>query len=120
VLGKLEETCDLIAAFWTMEADKFDSQAGKMGTTQAKQITLKAKVMRDKVVKNNLEFWTKAKEDMDRYATAMSVINNSFNFETRARPSVGQSFTFKELEFTLRLPAHIDTKRIAASRQIKY
>ena len=114
VLGKLEETCDLIASFWTMEADKFDAQAGKMGTAQAKQIVMKSKVMRDKVVKDNLQFWTKAKEEMDRYAIAMSVINNSFNFQTEAKPSVGQSFKFKELEFTLRLPAHIDTKAITA------
>ena len=38
VLGKLEETCEAVAAFWTMEADKFDSQGAKMKTSQVKML----------------------------------------------------------------------------------
>ena len=112
VLGKLEETCEAVAAFWTMEADRFASQGAKMKTGQATMLKSKSKTMRSKAIENNIQFWTKAKDEMDRYVTAMSVINNSFNFQTEAKPPRAQSFGFKELEFSLSLPASINVKAI--------
>ena len=80
VLGKLEETCEAVAAFWSIEAEKFDSQGAKMKKNQVTML----KAMKGVVVKNNLSFWKKAKDEMDRYVTAMSVVNNCFNFLTDA------------------------------------
>ena len=108
VLGKLEETCEGIAAFWTMEAENYDSQGAKMATNQVKMV----KSMKGAVVKNNIKFWTEAKERMDKYATAMSVINNSFNFVTDAKPPKGKSFGLPNLELTLSVPASVDLKAI--------
>lgn len=107
VLGKLEETCEAIAAFWTMEADKFDSQGAKMKTNQVKML----KHMKGAVVKNNIAFWTKAKDEMDRYVTAMSVVNNCFNFVTDAKPPAAKSINFANLELDLHIPATIDVSK---------
>lgn len=60
------------------------------------------------VAKDNLTFWKAAKDRMDRYAIAMSVINNSFNFVTDAKPLPTKSFELPNLEFTLQVPDHID------------
>ena len=108
VLGKLEETCEVIAAFWTMQAENFDSQGAKMKTSQVVML----KTMKGVVIKNNLTFWTKAKADMDRYATAMSVINNSFNFVTEARRPNGEYLTLPAIDLTINLPPGVDTKAI--------
>lgn len=110
VLGKLEETCEAVAAFWTMEADKFDSQGAKMKTGQAKMVMMKG--MKGSVVKNNIAFWKTAKDEMDRYVTAMSVINNCFNFVTEAKPPAAKSIKFANLEMELHVPAAIDIKAI--------
>ena len=109
VLGKLEETCEAITAFWVMEADKFDSQGAKMKTGQAAMIKAG---MKSKVYKDNISVWTKAKDELDRYATAMSVVNNSFNFVTNAKPPTGQSIKFANLDLELHLPAAVDVKVI--------
>ena len=107
VLGKLKETCEAIAAFWTEEADKFDSQGARMKTTHAKML----KYMKGAVVKNNIAFWTKAKDEMDRYVTAMSVVNNCFNFVTDAKPPAAKSINFANLELDLHIPATIDVSK---------
>ncbi len=100
VLGKLEETCEYIGAYWTEKANDFDSKGTDMATNQAKMI----KFMKKAVTKKSILFWTKAKEDMDRYCTAMSVINNSFNFVTEAKPPAAQSFHLPNIELTLHVP----------------
>ena len=110
VLGKLEETCEAIAAFWTMEADKFDAQGAKMKTNHAVMI----KGMKGKVCKDNIAYWNKTKDELDRYATAMSVINNCFNFVTDAKPPTAQSIKFANLDLDLHLPPAIDVKEITA------
>ena len=110
VLGKLEETCEAVAAFWLMEAEAFDSQGGKMRVNQVAML----KGMKRVVVKDNLPFWKKAKDEMDRYITAMSVVNNCFNFLTDATPQAAQSIKFADLELDLHLPAAIDVKAITA------
>lgn len=101
----MEEVCELIAAFWTMEAEKFDSQGAKMKTSQSSMIKFKS--MRANVIKKNLKFWKEAKEDMDRYVTAMSVINNSFNFVTDATPPTSKSVRFEAIDLTLTLPRSV-------------
>ena len=100
VLGKLEETCEFIGAFWTIQADDFDSKGAEMAINQVKMI----KIMKEVVIKKSITFWTKAKEDMDHYCTAMSVINNCFNFVTEAKPPAAQSFNLPNLELTLHVP----------------
>ena len=108
ILGKMEETCEAIAAFWTEEAENYAAQGAKMATNQVTMV----KHMKGVVVKNNVKFWKEAKERMDRYASAMNVINNSFNFVTDARPAEAQVFVLESLELTLHIPSTIDVKAI--------
>lgn len=108
VLGKLEETCEAVAAFWTMEADKFDSQGAKMKNSQVAML----KGMKGMVVKDNISFWKKAKEEMDCYVTAMSVINNCFNFTTAAKPPAGRAIKFANLDLEFHVPTDINIKKI--------
>ena len=103
VLGKLEATCEVIATFWTIEAENYDSQGAKMATNHVKMV----KTMKGVVVKNNIKFWSEAKERMEKYIASMSVINNCFNFVTDARPPKGQSFGLPNLELTLSVPASV-------------
>ena len=108
VLGKLEETCEAIAAFWTMEAENYDSQGAKMAKNQVTMV----KHMKSVVVKNNIKFWSEAKGRMDKYATAMSVINNSFNFVTDAKRPRGQPVKLPNLDLTLSIPNGVNLKAI--------
>lgn len=101
VLVKLEEACEAVAAFWTIEADNYDSQGAKMLTNQTRMPS-------GPVAKNNLTFWKEAKQRMDRYAIAMGVINNSFNFGTDEKPFPRQVFDLPSLQFTLHVPSYID------------
>lgn len=99
-----------MAAFWTMEADNYDSQGAKMQTNQTKMPS-------GPVAKNNLTFWKAAKDRMDRYAIAMSVINNSFNFVTEAKPLPTKTFALPNLEFTLHVPNNIDIQKAIEERK---
>lgn len=111
VLTNLETISEAIAAFWTDEANKFDAQGAKMGTTHAVMVK---KTLKGRVVKDNIAMWTKAKDELDRYATAMSVINNRFNFVTKAKPPTAQSFGLPNLDLILHIPSSIDVKAITA------
>ena len=110
VLLKLEETCEAIAVFWRIEADKFDSQGAKMKTNHAVMI----KVMKGKVCKDNITFWTETKDELDRYITAMSAVNAYFNFAhtANAKPSTYQTIKFANLALELHLPTTVDVKAI--------
>ena len=70
--------------------------------------------MKGLVVKDNITFWTTAKEELDRYAIAMTSINNSFNFNTEAKPSSAQDIHLAKLDLTLHLPSTVDIKAITA------
>lgn len=107
VLTNLETICEAIAAFWSIQADDFDAQGSKMRTSPAPMV----KMMKSKYVKD----WTKAKDELDRYATAMSVIGSRFNFVTKAKPPPAQSFGLPNLDLILHLPASVDIKAIKAS-----
>ena len=72
------------------------------------------KTMKGVVVKNNIKFWTEAKDRMERYVTAMSVINNCFNFVTNAKPPTAQSVGLPNLQLTLHVPSSINVKTIKA------
>lgn len=102
VLKNLEQICELVAAFWNTEAERFDSQGAKMRTVPVSVL----KGMK------NIDLWTKAKDEMDRYVTAMGVINNCFNFTTDARPQDVQSIRFPTLELEFSIPAGINIKEI--------
>ena len=107
-LKNLESISEAIATFWTIEADNFAAQGAKMKTSQAVMV----KSMKELVVKDNIAFWTKAKVELDRYAVAMTSINNSFNFNTEAKPSSAQDFHLAKLDLTLHLPPTVDIKPI--------
>ena len=109
-LKNLESISEAIATFWTIEADNFAAQGAKMKTTQVVMV----KSMKGNVVKDNITFWTKAKEELDRYAVAMSEVNNSFNFNTEAKPPSAQRFCLPNLDLTLHLPSTVDIKAITA------
>ena len=70
------------------------------------------KTMMGVVIKNNIKFWSKAKERMEKYIASMSDINNCFNFVTDARPPMGQSFDLPNLELTLSVPASVNLRAI--------
>ena len=108
VLGKMEETCEIVAAFWTKEKEQYSSHGNKM----AKKDTLLLKGMKNAVVKKNIEVWSNAKVRMDHYADAMSVISNKFNFASRAKPTLVHKFTLKSLELILHVPKHLNVKAI--------
>ena len=96
-----------MAAFWIKEADNYDSQGGKMATNQTGMI----ESMKGVVVKDNIAFWTEAKDRMERYVAAMTVINNCFNFVTNAKPPTAKSFGLPNLDLTLHVPSSIDIKK---------
>ena len=83
---KLDGICEAVAAFWTIEANRFDSQGAKLKTGQATQLKSQSKTLREKAIENNVQFWTKARDDVKHYAAAMSAINDSFNFQTEVKP----------------------------------
>ena len=68
--------------------------------------------LKDKIVKDNIDFWTKAKEEMDRYVVAMSAVNNCYNFVTEAKPSEVQKVEYKQLDIILRVPTSVQIKAI--------
>lgn len=103
-LKNLEKVSELVAAFWSSKADDFESKAGEMSENQVHTID----VMKEAVSQDGIEFWTKAKDEMDRYASAMSVINNSFNFLTEAKPDKEKPFHMSHLNLTLSVPSFVD------------
>ena len=90
-----------------MESDKFLIQGGKMKTNHAKMI----KSLTSAVTKENIDYWTKAKKELNLYAEATNEIANCCNFNTSARPPIGEPFHCANLDFTLSIPA--DVKEIA-------
>ena len=106
VLSKLETTCEAVATFWTVEAENFASQCSKMAINQTEMIGSLPEV----VVGDNIAFWTKAKDDMDRYVIAMSQVNNCFNFVTEAKRPPTQSVELTGLGISLRVPRSIDVE----------
>ena len=105
MLDKLDKTCEAVAAFWTNQAENFDSQGSKM-----KPVMLRT--MKDAVVKKSIPFWTEAKEEMDRYANTISVVDRCFNFVTNAKQSSTKSIELPTLQLTLYIPSNISTRRI--------
>ena len=98
MLDKLDKTCEAVAAFWT-------NQGSKM-----KPVILRT--MKDAVVKKSIPFWTEAKEEMDRYANTISVVDRCFNFVTNAKQSSTKSIELPTLQLTLYIPSNISTGRI--------
>ena len=86
-----------MATCWTIEADDFDDQVSKIGQSVATK----------RQAKDRIESWTKAKQALDRYASAVSMINNRFNFATEARPSSVQQFHFTTLDLVLKVPTSV-------------
>ena len=66
------------------------------------------------MVKNNIAFWKTAKDKIDRYVTAMSIINNCFNFVTKAKPPAAKLIKFANLDMEFHVPAAIDIKAITS------
>lgn len=108
VLNNMESICEFVAAFWTSEKEQYSSHGNRM----VKQGTILLKVMKNAVIKKNIEVWSKAKVRMDNYADAMSVISNKFNFVSRAKPTLVHKFTLNNLELVLHVPKHLNIKAI--------
>ena len=68
--------------------------------------------LKDVVVRNNTDFWTKAKEEIDLYVMAMSAINNCDNFVTKAKAPETQKVEYEKVDITLRVPKGIDVEDI--------
>ena len=60
-----------VCRFWTIEADRYDAQDAKMKQNQTVMIK---HLVKEIVIKDKFTFWTEAKEELDRYTTAMSTI----------------------------------------------
>ena len=107
-LHKVEEACEIIVSFWTIESDKFLNLNETMKTNHAKTMEFLTSAM----VEENIEFWTKAKEDLDLYANAMNVIAKCCKFTTSATPPKGEPFRCVNLDFELSIPS--DMKDVAS------
>jgi hypothetical protein len=103
VIEKMEETCEAVAAFWTVEAQNYNSQveAMKINTAEVRQ------TMKGAVIDKNIKAWIEQKRFMEQFVADMSVICNSYNFETTAKRPKTQSITFVNLDLTLRVPSTI-------------
>ena len=103
-LENLEEVSELIAAFWSSKADDFGSKAEDMAVNQVELIDQIGEAVADESYK----FWSKAQREVTRYISAMTEINNSFNFLTEVKPDKEQSFRMKHLKLTLSVPSFVD------------
>ena len=92
MLANVESTCESVATFWATEAQRLVSEDPKMEKS-------KGAAMEERVA-----YWTKAKKEIDQYVMAMSKINNSYNFVTRATPTEMQLVEYENLDITLRVP----------------
>lgn len=110
LLGSLETTCEAIGAFWTVEADKFISQGGKMKSNQVKLPTS----LTPAVARDNIKYWKEARGDLEAYIAAMTVIGNCYNFPTDAKLPPVIPFHLVHLEFTLNIPSTVNVQAIAA------
>lgn len=93
-----------------MEADKFESQGAKMGTSQAVLVKSSSQKLRSRAVENNIHYWSKAKSDVEHYATVISRFNQSINIRVQGGQQATKPVCFKEIGLTLSLPASISTK----------
>ena len=99
----MEEVCCIIAAFWKEQADKYSSQASLMEMNQVEMV----EVITDVVVQQNIEFWKEARVEMQRYIKAMTIINNSFNFQTAVTPSATQRVCLKSVGLNFSVPSTV-------------
>ena len=106
-LSSLDKACEAAAAFWTVQADTFEAQGSKMRSGQAAMIKSKSQILRGKAIENNVEFWSKAKSDVEQYVTVISKFNNSINVRAATQPSPTRAIHFSEIGLTLSLPASI-------------
>jgi hypothetical protein len=103
VLVKLDLVCTGIAAFWTKQAISFNSQGAKMKTNQA----LAIQMLKKPTAKGNIRSWTEMKGLIDRYATVMTTIANSFDVETRAELPPSKVVLFANLSIVLNIPLSV-------------
>ena len=108
VLEKMESTCNCIAAFWTLQAENFSTQGTKIALNQK----LLVQAAKELVMRDNIEFWKKAKDHMKDYATTMVAITNSFNFSATAIPLETQKCSLVNLQLTLNVPSSVNTQEI--------
>ena len=94
MLANVQSTCGTVATFWANEAQRLISEYPTRERSKRAQDTLEERVA----------YWTKAKQEIDQYAMAMSKINNSYNFVTKATPSEAQVVHYENLDITLRVP----------------
>ena len=103
MLANVESTCEAVAAYWATEGQRLISQDPKMAKNQAAVMTSP----KYDSVGERVALWTKAKKEIDQYVKAMSKINNSFNFETKATPPETQVVKYENLDITLRVPKSV-------------
>ena len=102
MLVNVESTCEAVASYWATEAQRLVSEDLKKAKTSPKKDTVEERVA----------FWTKAKKEIDQYVMAMTKINSSFNFVTKATPPETQIIEYENLDITLQVPKSVGLKVI--------
>ena len=105
MLDVLETTSQDVATYWATEAKNLESQCDKRANRQTNTV-----LQSDDHVQDKIAAWTKAKEEIDHYTVKMSKVNNSFNFETRAKPTEAKKVECENLDITLRVPKSVTFK----------
>ena len=111
VLTNMASMNDAMATFWTIQADNFCAQAGKMKVSQPLMI----RTMKSMVGDDNIAVWTTAKDELERYAVVMSMISNCFNYTTEAKPSPREPLSLPNLDLTLHVPSGVIVRVLPAS-----
>ena len=109
-IAHLEKAYEVIATYWTTEAEKLESQCKELeeGSDGAEDVSAKE----DKDVEDKMTTWKKAKDEIDDHVKRLSEVNNSFNFETEAKPPAAKSVEYEKLGFTLPVPTTINLQAV--------
>ena len=104
LLANLESTYKAIATYWATEAENLESQCNVKESSQTADIA----AQKDNHLEDKITAWRTAKKEIDDYVLKISKVNNSFNFETEAKPPEAQTVEYEHLEFALKVPVTVD------------
>ena len=86
-----------------------ESQCDKRANSQTNSQT-NIVLQSDDHVQDKIAAWTKAKKEIDHYTVKMSKVTNSFNFETKAKPTEAKKVECENLDIILRVPKSVTFK----------
>ena len=108
LLANLESTYKAIATYWATEAENLESQCIVKESSQTADIA----AQKDNHLEDKITAWRTAKKEINDYVLKISEVNNSFNFETAAKPPEAQTVEYEHLDFALKVPATVDLQEM--------